>query len=278
VSALRRSDASNFPSPRGGRVAGAARQALPAAAILSCLAVLSGCAPEPAEPPPPPSGAIPAGQSIGSAALEGRVVLEGTPPPRRPIRMSGEAACHRPGAEVLSEDVIVSPEGGLKNVYVHILSGLGGRVFAPPAAHALMDQAGCAFVPHVLDVQANQVIDFANSDPVVHNVRAIGEKNRVFNVSMPGKGKTIHRYFSTPEVVKIRCDIHAWMSAFIPVESHPFHRVTGDDGTFTLEGLPAGEYVIEAWHEKLGSRRQSVQLSEGETRTIDFTFPGRPGP
>jgi plastocyanin len=192
--------------------------------------------------------------------------------------MSSEAACHRPGVEALSEDVIVSPGAGLRNVYVHVASGLGDRVFAPPGAAAVMDQVDCAFVPHVLDVQANQSIDFANGDPVVHNVRAIGEKNRVFNVSMPGHGKTVRRYFSTPEVVKVRCDIHAWMSAFIAVESHPFHQVTGDDGAFALEGLPAGQYVVEAWHEKLGTRQQTVQVTEGETRKVDFTFRARPDP
>src|SRR2546422_9680038 len=122
------------------------------------------------------------------------------------------------------------------------------------------------------------VIEFANSDPVVHNVRAIAEKNRLFNVSMPGKGRTVRRYFSVPEVVKIRCDIHAWMSAFIPVESHPFHRLTGDDGSFALRGLPAGQYVVEAWHERLGSRQQAGQVAEGETRKVDFTFNGRSAP
>jgi len=260
-----------MPSLRGGRAA------LPVA-ILSCLLALFGCAHEPGEPPAPPPGAIPAEQSIGSAVIEGRVVFDGAPPPRRPIRMSSEAACHRPGTEALSEDLIVSPDGGLKNAYVHITSGLGDRIFAPPTAPAVMDQAGCTFVPHVLDVQADQVIEFANGDPVVHNVRAIGEKNRLFNVSMPGKGKSVRRYFSVPEVVKIRCDIHAWMSAFIPVESHPFHRVTGDDGSFALRGLPAGQYMVEVWHEKLGTRQQTVQVAEGETRKVDITFNGRTTP
>ncbi len=186
--------------------------------------------------------------------------------------MASEAACHRPGGETLSEDVIVAPGGALRNVLVHIVSGLGARVFAPPSSAATMDQQGCAFVPHVLDAQANQIITFGNSDPVVHNVRAIGDRNRVFNVSMPGKGKTVQRYFSSPEVVKIRCDIHAWMSAFVAVDTHPFHQVTGDDGAFALRGLPAGQYVVEAWHERLGVQRVTVTINGNETRTIDFSF------
>jgi plastocyanin len=253
---------------RGGFVRGVAGATL----FAWCLIAASACAPEPAGPPPPPPGAIPAGQSIGNAAIEGRVRFDGAPPPRRPIRMSSEASCQRPGVEPLSEDMIVAPDGGLKNVYVRVVAGLGDRLFAPPASPAVMDQAGCAFAPHVLDVQAGQVIEFANSDPIVHNVRAIGEKNRVFNISMPGKGKTVRRYFAVPEIVKIRCDIHAWMAAFIAVEGHPFHAVTGDDGAFVLKGLPAGTYTVEAWQEKLGTQSGSVTIKDGETGRIDFTF------
>ncbi|OLD66201.1 MAG: hypothetical protein AUI47_00405 [Acidobacteria bacterium 13_1_40CM_2_68_5] len=248
------------------------------AAILSCVVGFSGCTPEPAGPPAPPPGAIAAGRTIGGAAIEGRVVFEGAPPPRRAIRMSSEATCHRPGVDALSEDIIVSSGGGIKNAYVHVLSGLRDVVFAAPDTPAVMDQTGCLFVPHVLDVQVNQMIEFANSDPVVHNVHAVCEKNRSFNVSMPGKGKTMRRYFSTPEVVKIRCDIHAWMNAFIVVDHHPFHQITGEDGSFALRGLPAGQYVVEAWQERLGSQQQTVPIAEGETRKVEFTFKPHPAP
>ncbi len=192
--------------------------------------------------------------------------------------MTSEAACHHPGAEAMTEEVVVAPDGALRNVFVHVVSGLGDRRFAPPAAAVVMDQAGCLFVPHVLGVQANQVVSFANSDPVLHNVRALAGKNRGFNLAMPGKGRVVRRYFSQPEVVTIRCDLHAWMSASIAVESHPFFQVTGDDGEFRLGGLPAGEYAVEAWHEKLGAQRQTVTLAEGETREVAFTFPARPTP
>ena len=239
-----------------------------------------GCGGGRDEPPPPPPGAVPAGESIGTASIAGRVLFSGTPPVRRTLRMSGESACHRPGSEKLSEDVVVNPDGTLRNVYVHVVSGLGDRLFAPPSEPAVMDQEGCVFAPHVLAAQANQVIVFKNSDPTVHNVRALARENRTFNVALPGKGRTVRRFFSKPEIVRIRCDIHAWMGAFVVVEGHPFRAVTGDGGSFALDGLPAGEYVVEAWQETLGSSRQSVRLADGEARQVDFTFgpQGRAGP
>jgi plastocyanin len=209
---------------------------------------------------------------IGTASISGRAVFSGAPPARRPIRMSGEAACHRPGSEALSEDVVVDEDGSLRNVFVHVVSGLGDRIFAPPAAPAVMDQKGCLFLPHVLSVQADQVIEFRNSDPVSHNVRAVTRENRAFNISTSGKGRGVRRYFSRPEVVRIRCDIHGWMGAFVAVEAHPFHAVTGGGGAFTLSGLPAGTYEVEAWHETLGAARRTVSLAEGQSQALQFVF------
>jgi plastocyanin len=264
---------SHMPSRRGGHGLNAARLAIP-----GCLLLFFGCAQGPATPPSPPPGAISPGQSIGQGAIEGRVTFSGTPPVRRAIRMTSEAACHKPGAETLSEDVIVAADGSLRNVLVHVTSGLGDRVFAPPLTHVVMDQNGCAFKPHLLDAQSNQLIDFGNADPVLHNVRGVATKNPGFNISMPANGKIVSRYFTIPEVVKIRCDIHAWMGAYVSVDSHPFHQVTQDSGAFALRGLPAGEYVIEAWHEKLGAQQHTVRLAEGETQRIDFTFPAKAAP
>ena len=223
------------------------------------------------EPPKSPPGAIPAGQSIGSASVAGRVLFQGSPPPRRPVQMSGEAGCHKPGGpEALSEDLVVAADGGVRGVWVRVVSGLADRAFAPPEEAVEVDQEGCRFTPHVVKAQVNQKILFKNSDALVHNVHAVAKANQGFNVSLSGQGRSAQRFFTKPEAVRIKCDLHAWMGGYVVVGDDPFQSVTTEDGAFAIEGLPAGTYELEAWQEKLGTQRQSVTLADGERKELTF--------
>jgi plastocyanin len=241
--------------------------------LAAAVLVLARCEPKGGSPPSPPPGAIAAGTTIGSASVSGRVTLTETPPERQKLKIS-EAGCHHEGApaEAFSEGVVAAPDGGLKNVIVHVVSGLGDRVFAPPS-EAVLDQKGCVYMPHVIAVLANQTITFLNSDPTLHNVHAVCKVNPPFNVGMAVKGQKISRFFSKPEIVKMKCDVHSWMQSYIGVFGNPFHAVTDDEGRFTIEGLPAGTYTIEAWHETYGVKSQSVSLADGQRQEIAIAFP-----
>jgi plastocyanin len=187
--------------------------------------------------------------------------------------MSGEAACHRTGGDPpLTEDLIVNADGTLRNVWVRVVAGLGGRDFAPPAVAAEVDQEGCLFAPHVLMARTGQPILFRNSDPVLHKINTLARLNRGFNLSLPAPGMSVTRSFTKAEAVRIKCDVHTWMAAWIVVHDNPFQALTGDGGTFELTGLPEGAYEIEAWHEMLGTARQMVNVTEGERRDVEFSF------
>ena len=220
-----------------------------------------------AEATPAPSGP--------TAAVAGAVRFDGTPPERKPLKMTADDACaahHQDAA--LSEDVIVGASGGLRNVFVVVVGGLEGRTFAPPAAPVVLDQKGCVYTPHVFGVMAKQPISLRNSDPTLHNVHAIPEAgDGEFNIGMPRQGMEIARSFEQPGVVRFKCDVHPWMLSWGIVTAHPYYAITGDDGRYSIAGLPAGEYTIEAWHEKLGTQRSTVTVDPAAgDAAADFAF------
>jgi plastocyanin len=174
---------------------------------------------------------------------------------------------------LFSDKVVVNDNGTLKNVFVYVKEGLGDQTFAPPAEPVVFDQEGCHYEPHVFGIQVGQTLKVLNSDPFLHNVNVMAEENRGFNLGMPNQGDERERDFRVPEImVHIKCDVHAWMEAYAGVVPHPFFDTSGEDGTFSLNNLPAGTYVIEAWHEEYGTTTQSVTVTDGASAAADFTF------
>jgi len=103
--------------------------------------------------------------------------------------------------------------------------------------------------------------------------RGLPEVNREFNLGMPANLTEKSVTLNQPEpLFPVKCDVHPWMNAWVAVMTHPFWAVTGEDGAYTIEDLPAGTYTIEAWHERLGTQTSEVTVADGETATADFAF------
>ncbi|HEX9703888.1 MAG TPA: carboxypeptidase regulatory-like domain-containing protein [Gemmatimonadales bacterium] len=225
----------------------------------------------------PGDAAAPASQQ--GATVTGRVKFTGTRPTNPRVDMSEEAACKAKytTAPPTAETVVVNANGTLANVFVYVKTGLpAGAKYPAPATPVVIDQDGCRYHPHVLGIMVGQTLEIRNSDPVLHNIKAKATKNRPFNVSQPSAGMKTNRTFAAPEVmVALECNVHGWMNAFVGVLPHPFYAVTGADGSFSLKGLPAGTYTIEAWHEKYGTQTATVTVTGTETKTADLTFAAR---
>ncbi|MFN2376837.1 MAG: carboxypeptidase regulatory-like domain-containing protein [Candidatus Binatia bacterium] len=220
---------------------------------------------------------FPSASGADTGTVYGTVRFEGAVPTPPTIYMSADPACDKmfPKGRP-AETLVVGPTGGLSNVIVHVKAGLPKDYRAVPASGSVkVDQVGCAYVPHVVGLRTGQELVVHNGDETYHNVNARAAVNMAFNDAMPAKGLLMRKSFPLPEVaVKLKCDVHPWMSAYVGVFDHPFFVVTLPDGAFEFADLPEGDYTIEAWHESLGTRTAVVEVDDDEPVTIDFRFAG----
>jgi plastocyanin len=211
-----------------------------------------------------------------AGVLQGTIRFTGRKPARKPIDMSGDPACveaHR--GKAYDQSVVVNPNGTLANVFVYIKKGLEGKTFEVPTTPVTLDQRGCWFHPRVLGIQTSQTLQVTNSDPVTHNIHPLAQINREWNHSQGAGEPPIDRRFVKPEVmIRVKCNIHSWMRAYIGVVEHPYFAVTGADGAFEIRNVPPGDYVVEAWQEALGSQEQKMTVTPSGKIEADFSFKG----
>ena len=218
-----------------------------------------------------PTAAAASGGS-GSATVSG-VATYTNGDPDTEIKMDADPVCASlHGDAVHTEKVVHDENGNLANVFVYVKEGLTGNYPAPSGAHTL-DQAGCQYTPHVSGMRVDQKLIIRNSDPTLHNVHAMPTVNKEFNMGQPFQGMELEHTFDKAEVmVRFKCDVHPWMSSYMGVLDHPFFGVSGVDGGYSIENLPAGDYVIEAWHEELGTQTQNVTVEDGAAVDVAFDF------
>lgn len=165
------------------------------------------------------------------------------------------------GKEKDPEDLLISPNSGIKNAVVSLQN------VAPEAKRdwnlppAKMDQKQCSFTPRVVIVPVGGTVDFLNSDRLLHNVRSAGKENPPFNRAQP-HARSISFSFKQPEILRIDCDLHSWMRGWVVVAEHPFYAITDEQGEFSVENVPRGKYKLQVWHEILGTVTQDVIVGD----------------
>ncbi len=170
------------------------------------------------------------------------------------------------GPEVANEKLLVNDKG-LNNVVV----SLKGKKLKGKPGEYVLDQKDCRYEPHVIAMMQGSTLKIHSSDPINHNIHTYSFDNDPINsMFLPGQDSE-ELEFDEPEIIKVECDLHGWMNAWILVTENSFFDISKNKGTFKIPNVPPGEYTLNAWHEILGSKSQTVKVGKGVTE-VNFDF------
>lgn len=202
-----------------------------------------------------------------AGTVVGKVTLSGTAPAPETIPVAQDAGVC--GSEKKTADLVVGGDNGVRWAVVQI-AGAGGA--AASAEQPKLDQKECEFTPRVVIARPGEEMAVLNSDGILHNVHTYSESNPPMNMAQPGFVQTLPVTFAEAEVIKVKCDVHGWMTGWIMVTDNRFAAVTDEGGTFSLEDVPAGKHQLTVWHEKLGEQSQEITVADGGQTEVSFEF------
>ena len=139
------------------------------------------------------------------------------------------------------------------------LDAAGGAIGSARELEAEIAMHDKTYIPHVRVVPAGSTVTFPNQDPFRHNVFS-SSGGGPFDLGLTPRGRAAQNLFGRPGVYAIYCNIHARMSAFVVAVATPYYTQPGADGTFTIASVPAGRYVLHAWHERGGETTQTFDV------------------
>jgi hypothetical protein len=203
--------------------------------------------------------------------IDGVVTLSGTPPAGAVIKVTkNQDYC---GATIPDPAYTVGAGGSLGNVVVYLKDITKGKA-APAEPIALLNDH-CMFSPRVQGAMVGQQVKISSNDPILHNTHPQDAETNatIYNIALPFKGFSVTKPLPpSPELIKVKCDAHEWMHAWIMELDHPYSATTGADGHFTIKDVPPGSYTLVAWHEVAGEKSEPVVVAAGQTAKSKITL------
>jgi plastocyanin len=206
--------------------------------------------------------------AVATGTIRGTVTLPASALGRRP-------SVSRPGGTSAADRQQDALDRQTSVVYLdNMPRGMAGEFVERKAR---LDQRGQRFVPHIVAIGVGGTVDFPNSDPFFHNVFSLSDV-RSFDLGRYATGKSKAVRFDKPGVIRVFCDIHAHMSAFIFVFAHPYFDVTDGQGRFRIDGIPAGTHSLVLWNETIEPETRQVTVPDGGEVEVHFAISAAPAP
>jgi hypothetical protein len=224
--------------------------------VLACLPVV-------------PAPAYEAVAVKDGGTISGKVTFQGTVPPRRKVVPTKDREVCGSGVREVDQ-IVLNPDKTVQEAVVFLQKIEKGKPF-PRAKPPELDNVKCDFKPHVQVVPEGDLV-IVNSDPVLHNTKGFFGRVPVFNVALPNQGQRITRTIKKTGTMRVECDAHGWMLAWVQVIDHPYYAITGKDGSFTIGDVPPGSYTLVGWQEYTGPVEVpvTVKAKEGSAVTIEL--------
>ena len=209
----------------------------------------------------------------GTGTIKGHVKLTGKLPGNPIIRMGMDPMCSKmnAGKRIIQQYVVATIEGSLAHVFVRLKGNVPQTPI--PAQPVVIDQQACVYTPRVVGARVGQTVQGKNSDMLLHNVDASSGKNNGFNVAQPRAGLVYEFKPKNEEIMlHLKCDVHNWMNAYVGIVTNPYFAVSNTMGTFEIDRVPPGTYMLEAWHERFGLVSKPVTVKAGAVASVDFDY------
>jgi plastocyanin len=175
------------------------------------------------------------------------------------------------GKQVVNEIYAVGDDNTLGNVFVKVEGTFPATPV--PSTPVEIDQRACVYAPRMVGARVGQTLRVKNSDNWLHNVHTDSTKRNGINQSTPQAGIDVKLVLKDEEMLRVGCDVHRWMTAWVGIVSHPYFAVSESKrGTYTIANVPAGQRTITAWHEAFGTLTKAVEVKDGQTVTVDFVY------
>ena len=213
-----------------------------------------------------PAQAYEQGVVAGGGTIEGRVVFNGTVTIQKIIPTKDQEVCGDPRDEPV---IRVGADKGVQSAVVYLVGIAKGKAWPPKGKTPVLDNVKCRFEPEVQVIQAGP-LEVVNKDPVLHNTHGYYGKRTAFNMALPNKDQEIMTDLPRAGAVRVDCDAHGWMEAWIYVVDNPYYALTDENGKFTITDVPPGEYELVAIQSSTRPVNQKVTVTAGKPTTLSL--------